>query len=337
MPAPGAPLTGFDGEGTEEDRRYLAQVMAEIDEEVRRRRSSGELPARIERELDELFLAFSPLSGRGAGLRDALRMVDASAFIDPVVPVASAKSGGALVKRGIRGATLWYVGWVTHQVSRFATAVSRALHLLDEQVAALRAQLEGQRVPPAPIVEVPWAHRPDAWWVPEAAAALSGVRGRVLHAAAGDGWLLGVLRDRGIDAYGVDPRRAALEPRGDLDLREEPVVDHLRAIAPAGLDGVVLTGVAESMGAGERTVLLELLGDRLAPGGVLVVHSLTRAAWEGDDLPAEADLAPGRPLRPSTWVQLLSGAGFQASVHGHPGAGDYAVVAVRDDGPIGLL
>ena len=37
---------------SEDDRAYLAQVMLEIDDEVRRRRASGDLPARIERELD---------------------------------------------------------------------------------------------------------------------------------------------------------------------------------------------------------------------------------------------------------------------------------------------
>ena len=52
-----------EGDDSAADRRYLAQVMAEIDEEVRRRRASGDLPARVERELDELFLEHSPVGG----------------------------------------------------------------------------------------------------------------------------------------------------------------------------------------------------------------------------------------------------------------------------------
>ena len=101
-------------------------------------------------------------------------MVDAAAFIDPVVPVASAKSGGAVVKKGLRTLSLWYMGYVTHQVSQFATAVSRSLHLLDDRVGALQSQLDAQQVPPAPVVEAPgWAHGPDAWWVADALAALA--------------------------------------------------------------------------------------------------------------------------------------------------------------------
>ncbi|HEY5245773.1 MAG TPA: hypothetical protein VIJ60_08905, partial [Acidimicrobiales bacterium] len=129
---------------SEDDRAYLAQVMLEIDDEVRRRRSSGDLPARIERELDELFLEHSPVAGRGGGLDDALRLVDTAAFIDPVVPIGSNKSGGAAIKKGLRSLNLWYIGYITHQVSQFASATSRALHLLDDRVAELRRQLDAQ-------------------------------------------------------------------------------------------------------------------------------------------------------------------------------------------------
>jgi hypothetical protein len=187
---------------------FLVRVMAEIDEEVRVRRASGDLPARIERELDELFLQFSPVAGRSGSLREALRMVDSATFIDPVVPIASSKSGGAVVKRGLRQLSLWYVGYVTHQVSQFATAVSRTLHLVTEELRAVREQLDAQRIPPADVVDVPWAHGPDAWWVPSALRALGAAPGRVLHSACGDGWLVEACEQHGIDAYGVDPRPA---------------------------------------------------------------------------------------------------------------------------------
>src|SRR5580658_6663041 len=101
---------------------YVAQVMAEIAEEVRVRRASGDLPPKLERELDELFLAHSPVAGRGGDLAAALRMIDAATFIDPVVPVESNRAAGAYVKKGMRSALLWYVGWVTPQMSQFAAA-----------------------------------------------------------------------------------------------------------------------------------------------------------------------------------------------------------------------
>jgi hypothetical protein len=331
----GAGPEGTVAEGTVADRAYLAKVMVEIDEEVRRRRASGDLPARVERELDELFLEHSPVAGRGGGLDEALRMVDATAFIDPVVPVGSNKSGGAAVKKGLRSLNLWYIGYVTHQVSQFATAVSRTLHLLDDRVTELRRQLEAQQVPPARVVEAAWAVGADAWWVPEAVGALREVPGRVLHAAAGDGWLVRVLTGKGIDAYGVDPRpgRVGSAELEGADLREEEVLEHLRAVEPAALGGVVLTGVVDGMTHGEREQLLRTVRDRLAPDGILVVHSLSPSGWVSDAAPPEADLSPGRPLRAATWSHLLSTLGFEAAVGGGPSSADYVVTAVLRGAP----
>ena len=131
----------------EDPQAYVEQVMAEIAEEVRLRRASGDLPPRLERELDELFLAHSPVAGRGGDLGDALRMVDAATFIDPVVPVESERAAGAVVKKGMRSLLLWYVGWLTHQMSQSASAVSRALHIVDDRLRELERQVEGQQRP----------------------------------------------------------------------------------------------------------------------------------------------------------------------------------------------
>ena len=139
----------------EDPQAYVEQVMAEIAEEVRLRRASGDLPPKLERELDELFLAHSPVAGRGGDLGDALRMVDAATFIDPVVPVESERAAGAVVKKGMRSLLLWYVGWLTHQMSQSASAVSRALHIVDDRLQELERQVEGQRVPAAGVVEFP--------------------------------------------------------------------------------------------------------------------------------------------------------------------------------------
>ena len=163
-----------DTEATEptDPQAYVEQVMAEIAEEVRLRRASGDLPPKLERELDELFLAHSPVAGRGGDLGDALRMVDASAFIDPVVPVESERAAGMFVKKSMRTALLWYMGWVTHQVSQSASAVSRALHIVDERLQELERRVEAQRVPGSAVVEFPGHAQPDAWGVDPAVGAV---------------------------------------------------------------------------------------------------------------------------------------------------------------------
>jgi len=310
---------------------YVAQVMAEIAEEVRLRRASGDLPPKLERELDELFLAHSPVAGRGGDLADALRRVDAATFIDPVVPVESERAAGSFVKKGMRSLLLWYVGWVTHQMSQSASAVSRALHIVDDRLGELQRQVDAQRVPPAGVVELPGLHGSGTWWVEPAVAATSKTPGRVLHAACGDGWLVRRIEAAGGDAYGVDPRAHLVETAalGALDLRAESVTEHLRAVAPAGLGALVLSGIVEGLSGGERAQLLAAVGTRLAPGGTLVVHSATREAWEAVDAPPETDLAPGRPLRPEAWCWLLEQHGYAAEAQPGPGGADYLVVAVR--------
>lgn len=316
----------------EDPQAYVDQVMAEIAEEVRLRRSSGDLPPKLERELDELFLAHSPVAGRGGDLGDALRMVDAATFIDPVVPVESEKAAGAFVKKGMRSMMLWYVGWVTHQMSQSASAVSRALHIVDQRLLELERQVEVQRVPGAGIVEFPELDGADAWWVEPAVAAVAKAPGRVLHAACGDGWLVRRIVAAGGDAYGIDPRAHLVQAveLGTLDLREEGLAEHLRAVAAAGLGAVVLSGVVEGMASGERAQLLSAIETRLAPGGTLVVHSVSRDSWESADAPPEADLAPGRPLRPEAWCRLLEQSGYEAVAQVGRGGADYVVTAVRD-------
>jgi hypothetical protein len=310
---------------------YVAQVMTEIAEEVRIRRASGDLPPKLERELDELFLAHSPVAGRGGDLGEALRMVDAVTFIDPVVPVESERAAGAYVKKGMRSLLLWYVGWITHQMSQSASAVSRALHIVDDRLKELERQVEVQRVPAGGVVEFPALSGPGAWWVEPAVAAVTPSRGRVLHAASGDGWLVRRIVAAGGDAYGVDPRSHLVDAAefGTLDLRGEPVAEHLRAVAAAALGGLVLSGTVEGMAGGERTQLLEAIATRLAPGGTLVIHSVTRAAWDGADAPPEADLSPGRPLRPEAWCRLLEQGGYEAVARPGPGGADFLVTAVR--------
>ena len=257
----------------------------------------------------------------GGDLAEALRQVDAATFIDPVVPVESERAAGAFVKKGMRSLLMWYVGWVTHQMSQSASAMSRALHIVDDRLKELERSVEAQKASGGGVVEfAALASVPRAGGSSRRLAALAKAPGRVLHAACGDGWLVRRLGAAGIDAYGVDPRSALVDRAelGVLDLRGEDVADHLRAVAASALGGVVLSGVVEGLAGGERTQLLADVASRLAPGGTLVVHSVTRATWESVGRAVEADLAPGHPLRAETWCELL-GAGAATRPRRWPG------------------
>src|ERR1039458_7770231 len=106
------------------------------------------------------------------------------------------------------------MGWVTAQISRFAAATSRTLRVLDDRLSVLQTEFDTQRVPAAPVIETEWAHGPGAWWVDRVLERLAGQGGRVVHAAAGDGWLVRRLTDGGLDAYGVEPRTGPVD-RGE--------------------------------------------------------------------------------------------------------------------------
>jgi hypothetical protein len=231
----------------------------------------------------------------------------------------------------MRSASLWYVGWLTHQINQFASATSRSLHLIEQRLIELEGGDGVQRAPRAEVVEFPELHGGEAWWVAPAIDAVGPAPGRTLHAACGDGWLVRRLVAAGRDAYGVDPRpgRAAPEVGAASDLRTDEVAVHLRAVVPGDLGAVILSGVVDGMAAGEREELLRLTTTALAPSGVLVLHSVTATTWHGPAAPVQADLCPGRPLRSGSWCALLDARGYHASVRPGPGEADYLVTAVR--------
>ncbi len=301
------------GDTTSEPTAYLQQVMAEIDAEVARRRASGDLPAGLERELDELFLEFAPVGAQGRSrLREALSLVDGAAFVDIAVPVASDKRAGGYIKRAVRGLTRFYFDFVVHQIVRFAWAVSRLAHQLVDRLESVESEIDALRPVPVPAEAVPVADDGDAWWAPVAVKALAPVTGRVLHAECGTGSLVAALQAAGVDAYGVEPSQPAAEAASaaGLDVRNEAAHEHLGVVPDEGLAGIIMPASLQWCASTERAQLVALAASRLAVGGVLVLHSATPAGWLRRAPTLLADLAPGRPLHVDTWVHLLAGHGL---------------------------
>ena len=314
---PDAALSAVDPTAEVAERiRYLDEVMAEIDAEVRRRRASGDLPAGLERELDELFLEFSPVGLQGrARLRETLSLVEGSAYIDIAVPTESNNAVGAYIKRVIRKALGWYMGFIVAQVVKFAWSVSRMLHVVVDHIEILEATVDANRSVDLPTALLPSAVPGSAWWAPAAVDALRSAPGRVVVGDCGDGSLVEALIAEGIDAYGVDPSDIALEPalmRG-VDVRGEGVLHHLDVVATEALAGVALTGSVQWLRPIERERLIELLSTRLVVDGIVVLHSTSPESWAASTSPVVRDLAPGRPLHAETWAHLLVASGFSVS------------------------
>jgi hypothetical protein len=219
---------------------------------------------------------------------------------------------GSYVKRLIRKTVSWYVGFIVHQIVKFAWAVSRMFHVVVDRIEGLEAAVDGQRTPELPTSAVPEADSGPTWWSAGAVAALTGTSGRVVHGECGSGFLLEALAAAGTDAYGVDPNESAVESAVSqgLDVRAESVLDHLEVVADETLSGIVLSGSVQWLHPNERDRLTTLVTSRLDLGGVLVLHSMTPEAWTLGRSRLLSDLAPGRPLHAETWNHLLTQRGF---------------------------
>ncbi|MGH9149029.1 MAG: hypothetical protein ACRD0F_01645 [Acidimicrobiales bacterium] len=315
------------------------RLAAEIDDEVRRRRLSGELPAGFERELDDLFVGLSPKPEPPADIRGALARAEEHWFVRSEVPTASRLPGGHEAKRLVARTVGWCLDFVTGQVNQFNSAVIKLGMALIERIESLEDRV-GEEAARLATGEARAAaergRRPSGGgvvraWAPLAEATFGGTTGRVLHTECGQGALVERLLGAGVNAYGVDPVEANVAAgagRG-ADLRCDPAAAHLALVPEGSLGGMILSGWVDQLSLPERLALLDRATACLAPGGrAMVVATVPGTALSGPDAVA-ADLAPGRPLHPDTWVHLLAQQGYVGIETHRAHAASYAVTASR--------
>lgn len=282
------------------DRIDHQKLLAEINEEVQRRRDSGDIPADLERELDLVFARFAPVDALEADFEQVLTRAEQATFIDTIAPVESSRPVVPFFKKVVRKAIGWYLRYVAQQTTGFAHAITRAVRLLGERVDVL------EQASPTAAPKVASANNDLGHWAPVVVERLKGTSGRVLHADAGDGSLLAALKEAGLDAYGVDPA-----PTDQLhEVREDDVDVHLRAVPDDSLGAVVLSGGIDRMPVGAQTRLIDLAVTK-AP--VVIVIGRDPAAWQRSQPAVQVDLAPGRPLHAETWAYLLGERGCSST------------------------
>jgi SAM-dependent methyltransferase len=133
----------------------------------------------------------------------------------------------------------------------------------------------------------------------------------VLDLGCGRGEFLALLRDEGIEAYGVDidPDMADYARGEGLDVVHEGAVEHLERLEDGSLGGIFAAQVVEHLPAPTLVRLLELAAAKLRPGGVLVaetINPLSPLALRN----YFADLTHAQPLVPDTLELLARQAGF---------------------------
>ena len=259
--------------------------------------------------MDEEFRRWIPDASLENGVEDTIRGVEAAAYVDPAVPVDSRSPVGRYIKWLVRRLTYFYHRHMAQQITALGIHITRPLRLLDASVknvdrrlSALEDRFDVGATARAELIAGISTFPISADFREALASHLANASGRVLFGDQGDPDLLQFLRTSGVDTYGV----TSSNERSDLvDVRQEPLIEHLERLEDKSLGGFVLCGLTGRASLNEQLRALRLLLLRSKPDArvaVIVVHTETWSARLG---PVAADLLDGRPLHPETWTHLL--------------------------------
>ena len=134
----------------------------------------------------------------------------------------------------------------------------------------------------------------------------------VLDVGCGRGEFLGLLREAGIEARGIDADADMVAyARGEgLDVEQADALAHLEQLPDASLGGIFAGQVVEHLPPPTLFRLLELAARKLRPGGRLIaetINPLSPLALRS----YFADLTHAQPLVPETLQLLAKHAGFR--------------------------
>jgi SAM-dependent methyltransferase len=264
---------------------------------------------------------------------------------------AEREAGGGikgLAKRALRKLMRWYVEPLASDQRVFNDSVLKLVDALSERADASAAgreqaerlvreleerltRLERRGTAGAAQVAPTVAAQPAAANVPDYFAFESRMRGSVdairerqrmyvddfrgnapvLDIGCGRGELLGLLREAGIDARGIDADADMVAyARGEgLDVEQADLVEHLERLTDESLGGIFMGQVVEHLPAGVLVRALRLAAAKLRPGGLLVAETINPLS----PLAVRsyfADLTHAQPLVPETLELLARQAGF---------------------------
>ena len=204
----------------------------------------------------------------------------------------------------------------------------RLVRELEERLARLERRGPASGGVPAPVTV---AAQPAAASVPDYFAFESRMRGSVdsirdrqrlyvdvlrdaapvLDAGCGRGELLGLLREAGVEARGIDADSDMVAyARGDgLEVEQADLVEYLQRAADGSLGAIFMGQVVEHLPAPTLVQTFQLAAAKLRPGGLLVaetINPLSPLALRN----YFADLTHAQPLVPETLELLARQSGF---------------------------
>jgi SAM-dependent methyltransferase len=308
-----------------------------------------DVAALFERLREELRRGAVQGDSRGAEFASARALAERFWPVTAEQPAGGGPKG--LAKRFLRKLMRWYVEPLAADQRVFNDSLLKLVDALSEradQAAAARGQAERllgelqerlerleRRGPglaagtaPAPVTV---ASQPAAAALPDYFAFESRMRGStdsirerqrrylddlrdaapVLDIGCGRGELLGLLREAGVEARGIDADADMVAyARGDgLDVEQADLVEYLERLEAGSLGGIFMGQVVEHLPAATLVHSLRLAAAKLRPGGILVaetINPLSPIALRN----YFADLTHAQPLVPETLELLARQAGF---------------------------
>ena len=134
----------------------------------------------------------------------------------------------------------------------------------------------------------------------------------VIDIGCGRGELLGLLKDRGIDARGIDINDDMVEACRARGLTADRV-DALTFLAgqpDASIGGVIAIQVVEHLQPGYLMRMVDLCHQKLKPGAPLVLETINTACWAAFFDSYIRDFTHAHPLHPDTLRYLVQASGF---------------------------
>ena len=303
----------------------LDAILAEVRARVRQKRESGAYGPDLDAALTLPLPGGRPIFSEE--LKDAFQalpeVLDEDVVYDPKSRKPYVGWIITVARRTLIGLLRWWLAAITERQERINQLVARALFdLRDRPTPGLEARLRKlerwhEDFVASNLHSVYFQARfggdePVIRRQSEAFADLFAGRKRIVDLGCGRGIFLGLMRDKGVGAYGVDtdPRMVAQCAERGLECVEADALGHLRSLPDRAIDGLYARHIAEHVLPGELVAMLRQARRVLTPGAPLVFVTPNAATLTVGAHSFWLDPSHVRPIPPELFRFYLEVEGF---------------------------